>query len=59
MVVNSDRDNLLSVLLPDNILIKLLLNLVRRRNILEVDERNLLLTLLLFLNLLLLWYITH
>lgn len=49
MVVDSDGDNLLSVLLTDDILVKLLLNLVRCRNILEVDERNLLLTLLLFL----------
>ena len=57
MVVNCDGDNLLSVLLTNDILIKLLLNLVRCRNILEVDERNLLLTLLLFLDLLLLWYI--
>ena len=54
MVVNRHRNSLLCILLPYHILVKLTLNLMGRRNILNVNQGLFLLPLLLLLNLLLL-----
>ena len=58
MVINRNGDDLLRLFLPDHIIVKLCLDLVRSRNITKIQLRRLILFFLFFflLNLLLLWH---